>query len=213
MDCPPLFIEMKTTHLRESEEDHLLKLLENFDGPNEVLLHVKILKDEGNLLFKRGIVQAARGIYEQAAKLLCYILPTGTGDMDALQDLIFSLNLDIVACALKLHDFHRAMTLCSLVLDFDPTNVKALFRRDLAAREIGVSSAAYLSLASHDLVKATKIDQKNKDIQQELQVARDAFFASGKRKSGSHEGFEGDYKGKNILWLMEVKRQAHKLIS
>lgn len=51
MDCPPLFPEMLAAHLSESKDD-LLKLIEYLEGANDVLLHVKILKDEGNLWFK-----------------------------------------------------------------------------------------------------------------------------------------------------------------
>lgn len=45
------------------------------------------------------------------AKLLSFVLLTVSGTMAELQDPAFSLNLKIVACALKLHDFNRALAL------------------------------------------------------------------------------------------------------
>lgn len=128
--------------MSESEEDDLFKMIENFAGPEEVLTHVQLLKDEGNSLFNRSNVQVARGIYELAAKLLSYVLPTIMGDKDALRGLAFSLNLKFSASALKLNDFERAMALCSFVLEFDPNNAKALYQRALAARKLGTSNAA-----------------------------------------------------------------------
>lgn len=122
-------------------------------------------------------------------------------NINELRPLALSLNLNIAACELKFNDFHRAMALCLLVLEFDPNNVKALFRRALAARELGISNAAYLKLSYQDLLKASKIEQTNKDIHRELQVARTAFFASGNRKSKSKcsEGYDEDYKGKKVI--------------
>lgn len=51
MDCPPFFFEMLAAHLNESEANE-----------SDVLLHFQILKDVGNLLFKKGNTQVARGI-------------------------------------------------------------------------------------------------------------------------------------------------------
>lgn len=49
-------VEMIAAHVSECEEDALLQMIEHFTGPEEVLTHVKILKDDGNLLFKMGNV-------------------------------------------------------------------------------------------------------------------------------------------------------------
>lgn len=61
MDCPPLFFEILAAHLTQSEADELLKLIENFESPDDVLLHVTILKDEGNLVFKKVMFRLLEG--------------------------------------------------------------------------------------------------------------------------------------------------------
>lgn len=98
-------------------------------------------------------------------------------------------------------------------MDFDPNNAKGLFRRALAAREIGISDAAYLKLAYHDLVEAIKIEPTNQDIQRELQVARIAFFASDKRKSESPEGFDREYEGKKTIVANDSDSSCSQVIS
>lgn len=133
--------------------------------------------------------------------------------MDAYQDLVFSLNLNIAAYALKLHNFDRAMTLCSLVLEFDPNNVKTLFRKVLAAREFGISNAAYLKLAYHDLVKATKNDENNIDIRREFQVARDDFFTRTKRKFERPDDNDRDNKGKKSVVADDCESSCSRVSS
>lgn len=85
MDYDPFFVNMIPAHVSENKEGNLLKMIENFEGPDEVFTHVKILKDEENLLFKKGNIQVARGIYKQATKLISYVLPTGMGNKNALR--------------------------------------------------------------------------------------------------------------------------------
>lgn len=141
MDCTPWFAEMMSAHLSEDEIDDIFEKLQIFEGLEEVLVHVKLLKDEGNYKFKKNNTQAARECYEQAAKLLSCILPSSKDNMDEFRDLAISHNLNVAACALELHDFHRALGLCSLVLELDSNIVKALFRRTLVDKELGVSNA------------------------------------------------------------------------
>lgn len=61
----------------------------------------------------------------------------GEDDFDVeemLKDLAFSLHLNIAASAIKLNKFNDAITSCSLILDSNKRNVKALF----SIREVGV---------------------------------------------------------------------------
>lgn len=88
----------------------------------------------------------------------------------------------------------------------------------MAAKEIGLSNKAYREVAYHDLVKAAKLDESNKDIQRELQEARRAFFEKEKRKLVSpnypvHElkrkliegGEEGEDSCNQSDYMMEMK--------
>lgn len=120
-----------------------------------------------------------------------------------VQDLAISLNLNIAACALKLHDFHRALDLCSLVLEVDSNNVKALFRRAMAAKEIDLTNPAYHELAYHDLVKAAIIEQNNKDILRELQEAQKVIIVRGKRRWKNPENYVQGRKGRMVTTVEE----------
>lgn len=56
MDCDPFFSEVMFAHVNEGEVDDFLEFLQNFEGPNEVPSHVKILKDDSNFIFKKANV-------------------------------------------------------------------------------------------------------------------------------------------------------------
>lgn len=134
MDCDFFLIEMIVVYVIESEKDDFLKMIENFEGFEEVLFYIKILKDESNLLFKKGDVQVVRVINEYAGKLFFYVLLTGAGNKNEFRFLDFFFNFNITVCVLKLNNFYQVLVLCLFVLKFDSDNVKVFFRRVLAVK-------------------------------------------------------------------------------
>uniref|UniRef100_A0A803L394 Uncharacterized protein n=1 Tax=Chenopodium quinoa TaxID=63459 RepID=A0A803L394_CHEQI len=70
-----------------------------------------------------------------------------------------SLNLNLGACFIKVKDYDRVGQLCSAVLCFDTTNVKAYFRRAIAALELNKPTLAFM-----DLAQALKIDPNNSKV-------------------------------------------------
>uniref|UniRef100_A0A803MPU7 Uncharacterized protein n=1 Tax=Chenopodium quinoa TaxID=63459 RepID=A0A803MPU7_CHEQI len=76
-----------------------------------------------------------------------------------------SLNLNLGACFIKVKDYDRVGQLCSAVLCFDTTNVKAYFKSAIAALELNKTTLAFM-----DLAQALKIDPNNSEFQQKLEA-------------------------------------------
>ncbi|KAL2924056.1 Peptidyl-prolyl cis-trans isomerase FKBP62, partial [Bienertia sinuspersici] len=109
-------------------------------NPREVLDHSKRFKEEGNSSFKKGDIDGALHYFEHGASLL------------------------------KKKDFMQAGLLCSLVLNYNPENVKALFRRAIAAMELGK-----VDLAFWDLQLAHKVESSNQEVIKKLNEVEKAL--------------------------------------
>jgi len=57
--------------------------------------------------------------------------------MTFLTVLAINLHLNLATSELKQGHFDKFMSLCSLILDFEPSNMKALFKRVKAAMDLG----------------------------------------------------------------------------
>lgn len=79
-------------------------------------------KEEGNVLFRKGLFEAAAEKYSEALGL-CQE-PTGT--------LALSIRNNRAACYHQISDFHAVIKDTNFVLEHEPKNVKALVRRMLA---------------------------------------------------------------------------------
>ncbi|KNA12343.1 hypothetical protein SOVF_126030 [Spinacia oleracea] len=158
-------------HLECLEEDDsiIVGLFENFNDPEMAMEYVFYLKEEGNSLFKKNDFSDALLNYQKAIKCFCVIICGVSEDFHLrgisieLKELIISLHLNVAACALKLNEFSLAIISCSLVLEIDGRNVKALFRRGLALATLGRHEEAY-----EDFRKAKEVEPNNKDIVREI---------------------------------------------
>ncbi|KAL8162931.1 hypothetical protein V2J09_014420 [Rumex salicifolius] len=79
-----------------------------------------------------------------------------------------SCYLNNAACKLKLEEYNEVSRLCSKVLEQDPSNVKALFRRSQAYMK-----TSELEKAEADIKRALEIDPNNRDIKVEYRVLKD----------------------------------------
>ncbi|XP_027091538.2 70 kDa peptidyl-prolyl isomerase isoform X1 [Coffea arabica] len=116
-------------------------------------------KVEGNLLFKNGKYRRAGKKYDKALDFVSGDIPFGDDDLKLVESLRVSCWLNTAACCLKLLDFHRAVNLCSKVLDVESSNVKALYRRAQAYME-----TADLHLAELDIKKALETEPQNREV-------------------------------------------------
>ncbi|WCJ28721.1 Peptidyl-prolyl cis-trans isomerase FKBP65 [Euphorbia peplus] len=126
---------------------------------NEKLQASQIKKVDGNLLFKAGKFWLASNKYHKAANYLEFNHKFSDDEKCQANGLKLTCNLNNAACKLKLGDYLEASRLCTKVLQQDPSNVKALFRRAEAYLKI-----SELDKAEADIKRALIIDPCNRDV-------------------------------------------------
>uniref|UniRef100_A0A803KSU7 Uncharacterized protein n=1 Tax=Chenopodium quinoa TaxID=63459 RepID=A0A803KSU7_CHEQI len=102
--------------------------------------------------------------YSFALKILSFVLLCNDEDKSVFSSVAMSLNLNLGACYVKERNFDKVGQLCSAVLCYDTSNVKAYFRRAVEALEQNKPDLAFM-----DLSQAIKIDSNNKEFQQKTQ--------------------------------------------
>ncbi|GLT95653.1 hypothetical protein SLE2022_133210 [Rubroshorea leprosula] len=150
---------------------------------NEKIEACERKKHDGNLLFKAGKFWRASKKYEKAANFVEFGHSFTDEEKCIAKDLRISCNLNNAACKLKLGEYHEATRLCSKVLEVDPLNVKALFRR----------SQAYLNLselekAEVDIKRALTLDPSNRELKLECKEIKDKQKEYGKYQAEMYSG-------------------------
>jgi len=97
--------------------------------------------------------------------------------------------LNIAAVSLKLKDWDGAIHATSDVIDLDPHNAKAFFRRALARLEPLSSGAAEVEVGYQDLKQAAKLDPNNKTIRKKLRIVSDQQRKQRERDKKNYSGF------------------------
>ncbi|KAK9830747.1 hypothetical protein WJX74_005104 [Apatococcus lobatus] len=116
-------------------------------------------KDKGNELFKQNKFGRASKKYKKAIDLIDYDSKFEGELKVRSRDIKRGANLNLAACHLRLKQFKDARAACDKVLEFDATNVKALYRRAQA----WMGSQDYLE-AEQDIKQALERDPANKDV-------------------------------------------------
>ncbi|WJX83517.1 peptidylprolyl isomerase [Trifolium repens] len=119
-------------------------------------------KHDGNLLFKAQNFSCASKKYEKAIKYIEFDHTFSEDEKLLANTLRLSCNLNNAACKLKLEEYIEAARLCTKVLEQDPLNVKALYRRCQAYLK-----TSDLEKAEADIKRALIIDPNNRDIKLE----------------------------------------------
>nr|XP_018625121.1 peptidyl-prolyl cis-trans isomerase FKBP65-like isoform X2 [Nicotiana tomentosiformis] len=114
------------------------------------------IKKDGNVLFKEGKFQCASRKYDQALKFIQFDHSFNSDEKCQSNTLRLSCYLNNAACKLKIGEHQEASKLCSKVIEYDPCNVKALFRRAQAYLRINE-----LEKAEIDITKALEVDPNN----------------------------------------------------
>ncbi|KAK4378108.1 hypothetical protein RND71_004404 [Anisodus tanguticus] len=124
------------------------------------------IKNEGNVLFKDGKFQCASRKYEKecnsfsslnALKFIQFDHSFNEDEKYRANTLRLSCYLNNAACKLKMGEHQEASKLCSKVIEYEPCNVKALFRRAQAYLRINE-----LEKSEIDIRKALEIDPNNR---------------------------------------------------
>ncbi|XP_068658160.1 70 kDa peptidyl-prolyl isomerase-like [Aristolochia californica] len=112
-------------------------------------------KDEGNNLFK-------------AAEYVEYDHSFSAEEKIQANELKTSCNLNNATCKLKLGEYVGALGLCTKVLEVDPQNLKALYRRSQTYLR-----TSDLEKAEADLKKALSLDPNNRDVRFEYKKLKE----------------------------------------
>ncbi|XP_058003190.1 70 kDa peptidyl-prolyl isomerase isoform X3 [Hevea brasiliensis] len=116
-------------------------------------------KMDGNALFKAEKFWRASKKYEKATNYIDFD-HSFTDDQKCLaKGLRLLCNLNNAACKLKLGEYLEASRLCTKVLEQEPFNIKALFRRSQAYLK-----TLELEKAEDDINRALTIDPNNRDV-------------------------------------------------
>ncbi|KAG6641122.1 hypothetical protein CIPAW_09G051100 [Carya illinoinensis] len=116
-------------------------------------------KNDGNVLFEAGKFWRASRKYEKAAKYVEFDHAFTDDEKSTANALWLSCNLNSAACKLKLGEYLEASKLCTKVLESDPYNVKALYRRSQAFLKI-----SELEKAEADIKRVLTTDPNNRDV-------------------------------------------------
>ncbi|XP_073062305.1 70 kDa peptidyl-prolyl isomerase-like [Primulina eburnea] len=116
-------------------------------------------KNEGNLLFRDGKFELASRKYEEGSKLIEYNHSFNHEEQQEANSLGVLCYLNNAACKLKLGEYVEVMRLCTKVLEVEPFNVKALFRRSQA-----YMNTSELDKAEEDIKNVLALDPNNKDV-------------------------------------------------
>ena len=137
----------------------------------QCLTMVGQMKAEGNELMKAGFLTQAQYVYSDAterAKLQLQdrLFITAEGQpvirhplQVSLQEECVRVSNNLGLCLLKQKDWDHAELFCTVALDMDPDNVKALYRRAQANIELGKHDEA-----ERDLQHASKLDPEEKGV-------------------------------------------------
>jgi len=171
-----------------------------------------ILKEEGNTLYREKKFGDAVDKYEEAPSLFHYCYSTDPGwrknnrgiDDDVLvlvddtgadadeaaqiKRLRLTCALNIAQCKLKLAKFDEAVKAADVVLEMDPENMKALYRRAEARVRPSAATAYDHDCAIKDLNKASQIDPNDKIVASLLKTLRDERKKQRTKDKGTFEG-------------------------
>jgi hypothetical protein len=148
------------------------------------------LKEAGNKFFVAKNYPEAIGRYERALGCFSYFVsidpdwqkngikdenlrlqryaPKSEEEQTQLMTLMVSCVNNISACQLNMEDYPACVQSCSLVLQMQATNAKALYRRAMARVKPASCGAAELEMSIQDLLAAVKAEPTNTKTRKEL---------------------------------------------
>lgn len=150
---------------------------------DKVLTICADVKEIGNRLYKEKNFVKAKSKYNKALRYLEKLDDAGSDSDSELGDdnmkddkikqieitYILPLHLNIAACKLQLKDYEGVVEDCDQVLESDPNNVKALFRKGQA-----LVNLKDWDKAEDMLKKALNIEPNDKGIRRELEKTKKA---------------------------------------
>ncbi|XP_072973113.1 peptidyl-prolyl cis-trans isomerase FKBP62-like isoform X2 [Typha angustifolia] len=167
--CSTLMYEVELLDFTEEKEEWEMSTSEKLEAAEKI-------KNFGNELYKIGKFQRAAKKYDKAVNYVSDNEPFEGGEERLAKTLRVSCWLNHAACCLKLKDFHETIRFCSMVLDVEFCNVKALYRRAQAYIEF-----SDLDLAKMDILRALELDPQNREVKSLHMTLKQLQAESNKR--------------------------------
>eukprot|EP01136_Pigoraptor_vietnamica_P023064 Opistho-1_new@6319 len=143
------------------------------------------LKEEGNELYKRGEYARAAEKYGIAIAYCEQVLvERRPGDSHPLDAVLSACQLNYAACKGRLEEWEEVIKHTTAILEKDPKNIKALFRRGQAHARRGRD----LELAEKDLSLVESLDPDNADAKKELRLVKTKMSAAEKKEKAMFGG-------------------------
>lgn len=165
----PLGRTMSTQALggkRMSREEAMQSL-----SPEDCIREAEAAKEAGNVLFRRGSNEEALAKYREGLEL-CSLYHRKVQLKAKSRELyqraavvVISLHLNAAQVCLKLWDWDSAASHADRVLQINPQNLKALYRRAVARSH----TDSTLEQACEDFARVVALDPSNKEAQEGLQ--------------------------------------------
>ena len=157
-------------------------LVENF---SRVLDVISKIKAAGNFFYKRSDVTKAMRKYTKAKKYISLLREsmgsTNEAEEAKIRELEVPCCLNIAAVKLKESDFDSALAECDKVLEIDPDNLKAIYRRGQA--RFGMKE---YDLALQDLNFVRRAEPGDKAVAAELARVKKARQASVEKEKSMY---------------------------
>lgn len=163
-------------------EPDTLRPSEEKTDPSERLEKAKKLKEEGNAKFKVEDFPGARKAYAEALRIT-QKMPEDLASETAELRRPVQLNLALVCLRLDPTEPFRALELCEEVLDAEPENPKATYRKAKALLELGEEKEA-----EFELVRACKLMPKDATVRKDLEALRQKLRDDKAKEQQSFQG-------------------------
>eukprot|EP01121_Diplochlamys_sp_Union-15-3_P013706 TRINITY_DN4290_c0_g2_i2.p1 TRINITY_DN4290_c0_g2~~TRINITY_DN4290_c0_g2_i2.p1 ORF type:complete len:417 (-),score=91.15 TRINITY_DN4290_c0_g2_i2:82-1332(-) len=160
LGVPPNSTLNYEVHLKEFQKEKDSWEMDGFDEKYEA---ASKRKEQGNELFKNQLYQRAIAKYDKAIDLMAYEHNLKDDEKKKAQDLKIPCQNNLAMVYLKLKNYKKVIETCQKVLETEPNNVKALYRRGVAYSESGDWNQA-----NDDFTKALEIDKDNVDVKREF---------------------------------------------
>jgi len=189
----------------DDEEDENVSTSDLPKDPELLLIKANTFKEEGNNFFKEQEFEKASRAYRRGTTTLKPLNRGNTGDAQ-VKALLVSLQTNLSMMCLKLGKAKQSAQVASAALEIDPSNVKALYRRAVACRQLGDTDSA-----KADLKQALQQDPANATVKKELaSLKKSVEEAKKSQKMGLQKAFSKSGSGLGLLYDDKEREQQRK---